>query len=200
MGEHVVWHETLVNRRDRNRLNKHKSGVIWFTGLPSAGKSTIAHHLEKELFDRGIKTYVLDGDNVRHGLNANLGFSREERKENLRRVAELSKLFVDAGLVVLAAFVSPYKEDRAFIRDLVGDTNFFEMYVRCSIETCEKRDPKGHYRKAKAGVIKEYTGVSSPYEEPESPDVVLDTEKLDVQSSVSAILEFLDRKKFMLLV
>lgn len=199
-SEHIVWHETLVNKHDRNRLNKHKSGVIWFTGLPSSGKSTIAHHLEKELFDRGIKTYVLDGDNVRHGINSNLGFSREDRKENLRRIAELSKLFVEAGIVVLAAFVSPYKEDRAFIKHIVGDGNFFEMYVQCSVDTCEKRDPKGHYKKAKEGIIKEYTGVSAPYEDPEDPDVVLDTEKLDVESSVNKILEFLDQKKFILLM
>jgi adenylylsulfate kinase len=178
-GEHVVWHETLVTKRDRNLLNKHRSGLIWFTGLPSSGKSTIAHHLEKELFERGIRCYVLDGDNVRHGINSNLGFNREDRKENLRRIAELAKLFVDAGIVLLAAFVSPYKEDR---------------------ETCEKRDPKGNYSKARAGIIKNYTGVSAPYEEPPSPDLVIDTEKLDVVEAVQTLLEFLDAKKFILLV
>jgi len=197
---HIVWHESLVNRQDRNRMNKHKSGVIWFTGLPSSGKSTIAHHLEKELFDRGIRAYVLDGDNVRHGINSNLGFSREDRRENLRRIAELSKLFVDAGIVVLAAFVSPYREDREFVRSVVGENSFFEIFVKCSVETCEKRDPKGNYRKARAGIIKNYTGVSAPYEEPESPDVTLDTEELDVESSVRKILEFLDERKFILLV
>jgi adenylylsulfate kinase len=181
-------------------MNKHRSGVIWFTGLPSAGKSTIAHHLEKELFDRGIRAYVLDGDNIRHGLNSNLGFSREDRRENLRRIAELSKLFVDAGIVVLAAFVSPYKEDRQYVRDIVGDDSFFEVYVKCSVEVCEKRDPKGHYKKAKAGIIKEYTGVSAPYEEPENPDLVIDTEELNVEESVKAVLEFLDKKKFILLM
>jgi adenylylsulfate kinase len=199
-GEHVVWHETLVSRRDRNVLNKHRSGLVWFTGLPSSGKSTIAHHLEKELFERGIRCYVLDGDNVRHGINSNLGFSREDRKENLRRIAELTKLFVDAGLVVLAAFVSPYREDREFVRAKVLPENFFEVYVKCSPETCEKRDPKGNYSKARAGVIKNYTGVSAPYEEPSKPDLVLDTEKLDVVESVHMLLEFLDKKKFILLV
>ncbi len=198
--EHIVWHETLVSKLDRNRINKHKSGVIWFTGLPSSGKSTVAHHLEKELFERGIRSYVLDGDNVRHGINSNLGFSREDRKENLRRIAELSKLFVDAGIVVLAAFVSPYQEDRIFIRDTVGSDNFFEIYVKCSVDTCEKRDPKGHYKKAREGVIKNYTGVSAPYEEPESPDIVLDTEELDVESSIKKILEFLEENRFILLI
>jgi adenylylsulfate kinase len=198
--EHIVWHESLVSKLDRNRINKHKSGVIWFTGLPSSGKSTVAHHLEKELFERGIRSYVLDGDNVRHGINANLGFSREDRRENLRRIAELSKLFVDAGLVVLAAFVSPYKEDRQYVKDIVGIDNFFEIYIKCSVDTCEKRDPKGHYKKAKEGIIKNYTGVSAPYEEPLDPDVVLDTEVLDVESSIRKILEFLEQNKFILLI
>jgi adenylylsulfate kinase len=198
--EHIVWHETLVSKLDRNRINKHKSGVIWFTGLPSSGKSTVAHHLEKELFERSIRSYVLDGDNVRHGINSNLGFSREDRRENLRRIAELSKLFVEAGIVVLAAFVSPYKEDRAYIKDIVGDDNFFEIYIKCSVDTCEKRDPKGHYKKARDGIIKNYTGVSAPYEEPEAPDVVLDTEELDVESSIKKILEFLEKNKFILLI
>jgi adenylylsulfate kinase len=197
---HVVWHETLVNRLQRNRLNKHKSGLLWFTGLSAAGKSTIAHHLEKELFDRGIRCYVLDGDNVRHGLNSNLGFSREDRKENLRRIAEVSRLMVDSGLVVLAAFISPYREDRAFVKNTMGDDSFFEIYVKCSLETCEKRDPKGHYKKAKEGIIKNYTGISAPYEEPVDPDLIIDTDALDVESSVQKVLELLDSKKFILLM
>jgi adenylylsulfate kinase len=200
MEEHVVWRENLVDRQDRNRLNKHRSALVWFTGLPSSGKSTIAHHLEKELFALGIRAYVLDGDNVRHGMNSNLGFSREDRKENLRRIAELSKLMVDAGIVVLAAFVSPYKEDRDFVRKKVGEESFFEIFVQCSPEVCENRDPKGHYRKAKEGIIKNFTGVSGPYEEPEAPEVVLDTEQLDVQDAVLKVLEFLDSRKFILLM
>lgn len=200
MDKHIVWHETLVTKPERNRINKHKSGLVWFTGLPASGKSTLAHHLEKELFDRGIRAYVLDGDNVRHGINANLGFSREDRRENLRRIAEISKLFVDAGVVVLAAFVSPYKEDRDFVKSVVGQDGFFEVYVKCSVDVCEKRDPKGHYKRAKAGIIKEYTGVSAPYEVPETPDIEIDTEELDVQTSVQRILEFLDKKRFILLV
>lgn len=199
-GKQVVWHETLVSRDDRHRLNKHRSVLLWFTGLSASGKSTISHHLEKELFDRNIRAYVLDGDNIRHGINANLGFSRSDRKENIRRIAELCKLMVDAGIVVLAAFISPYREDREFVRDKVGRESFFEIYVKCSVEVCEKRDPKGQYRKARQGVIKNYTGISAPYEEPEHPDLILDTEELDVQSAVQKVLYLLESKKFILLV
>jgi adenylylsulfate kinase len=198
--KNIVWHCGDVTNRDRHRLNRHRSCLIWFTGLPASGKSTIAHALEKELFDRGIRSYVLDGDNIRHGLNSDLGFSREDRKENLRRVAELSKLFVDAGVVVLAAFVSPFREDRKYVRDILGDESFFEFYVKCSPEICEHRDPKGQYKKAREGVIKNYTGVSAPYEEPEKPDLVLNTEELPVEESVEKILKFLDSRKFILLL
>ena len=197
---HVVWHDDLVSRHDRNVRNRHRSGLIWFTGLPSAGKSTIAHQLGKELFDRGIRCYVLDGDNVRHGLTKDLGFSREDRKENLRRIGEVCKLFIDGGMVVLAAFVSPYREDREYVKDIVGGDSFFEVFVKCSPEVAEQRDPKGNYQKAREGIIRNYTGVSSPYEPPENPNLVLDTEALDVVSSVRKSLEFLDRKKFILLM
>jgi adenylylsulfate kinase len=198
--DHVVWHESLVRRDDRNRINKHKSGVVWFTGLSASGKSTIAHHLEKDLFDRGIRCYVLDGDNVRHGINSNLGFSREDRRENLRRIAEVSKLFVDAGIVVLAAFISPYREDRTFVKEIIGPDHFFEVFVSCPVEVCENRDPKGLYKKARAGVIKNYTGVDAPYEEPDHPDITLNTEALSVDESVEQVLRFLDDRKFILLV
>lgn len=200
MTENVIWHERIVSRRERNLMNKHKSGVVWFTGLSASGKSTIAHHLEKDLFDRGIRAYVLDGDNVRHGINSNLGFSREDRKENLRRIAEISKLYVDAGIVVLAAFISPYREDRAYIKDVVGAEDFFEIYVQCSLDVCEHRDPKGLYKKARAGIIKNYTGIDAPYEEPLHPDLVIDTVELDVESSVESVLRFLDERKFILLL
>ncbi len=200
MENNIVWHNGQVTRQDRQRLNRHRSCLIWFTGLPASGKSTIAHRLEKELFDRGIRTYVIDGDNVRHGLSSDLGFSRDDRKENLRRIAELSKLFVDAGVVVLAAFVSPYRKDREFVRDALGGESFFEVYVKCSPEVCEHRDPKGQYRKAREGTIKNYTGVSAPYEEPEAPAILLNTEELSVQESVEEILRFLDGKKYILLV
>jgi len=196
LENHVVWHDGYVNRKDRNRLNNHKSGLLWFTGLPSSGKSTIAHLVERELYAQGVRTYVLDGDNVRHGLNSNLGFSREDRKENLRRIVELSKLMVDAGVVVLAAFVSPYREDREYVKKRFDRDNFLEIYVRCSIEECEKRDPKGNYKKARAGIIKEYTGISAPYEEPEHPDLVIDTEELSLESSVQMVLDALKEKNF----
>lgn len=194
---HVVWHKVNVNRQNRNRLNKHKSGLVWFTGLSASGKSTIAHSVEKELFKRGFRTYVLDGDNVRHGINSNLGFSREDRKENLRRIVEVSRLFVDAGIFVLAAFISPYKEDREYIRKSFEGDNFLEVYVKCSIEECEKRDPKGQYKKAKAGIIKNYTGVSAPYEEPENPDLILDTEKKSLKESVNMVIDLLTKRGYL---
>ncbi|MEC4675326.1 MAG: adenylyl-sulfate kinase [Nitrospirota bacterium] len=195
-NNHVIWHNVQIDRSDRNRLNRHLSGLVWLTGLSASGKSTIAHEVEKRLFDRSIRTYVLDGDNVRHGINSNLTFSREDRKENLRRIVEVSKLFVDAGILVLAAFISPYREDRAYIRSRFADDNFLEIYVKCAVEECEQRDPKGQYKKARAGIIKNYTGISSPYEEPENPHLLLDTEKLDLNSSVANILDLLERHEF----
>ena len=170
---------------------------MWFTGLSASGKSTIAHSVEKELFQRDIRTYVLDGDNVRHGLNSNLGFSREDRKENIRRIVELSKLFIDAGLLVLACFISPYRVDREYIRKSLEGDNFLEIYVKCSIEECERRDPKGQYKKARAGIIENYTGVSAPYEEPENPDLIIDTEKLTIADSVRSIVGLLNERHYL---
>lgn len=198
--DEVIWHKSLVGVRDRNVMNKHKSGVIWFTGLSASGKSTIAHSVERGLYERGIRAYVLDGDNVRHGINSNLGFSRDDRRENIRRIAEVSRLFVDAGIVVLASFISPYREDRAFVAETIGRDNFFEIYVKCPVEVCMNRDPKGLYKKARAGVIKGYTGVDAPYEVPEHPDLVLDTEELSVEESTLKVLELLDSRKFILLM
>jgi adenylylsulfate kinase len=192
----IIWHGSSIKRSDRNRLNNHKSGLIWFTGLSASGKSTIANLVEKELFDRGIRSYVLDGDNIRHGLNSNLGFSPEDRKENIRRIAEVSKLMVDAGIIVLTAFISPYREDRNAARDLFQDGDFIEVYIKCSLEECERRDPKELYKKARAGVIQNYTGISAPYEEPEIPDLILDTEKLAVDDSVKRIIGFLNERQF----
>ncbi len=196
MENFVVWHDGQIKRQDRNSLNQHKSGLIWFTGLSASGKSTIAHALEKRLFTDSVRTYVLDGDNVRHGINYNLGFSREDRRENLRRIVELSKLFIDAGILVLAAFISPYEEDRKYIRKRFESDNYLEIYVKCSIEKCEQRDPKGQYKKARAGVIKNYTGISAPYEEPENPDFVIDTEKLTLEESVKLVLDYLHNITF----
>jgi adenylylsulfate kinase len=193
---HIVWHDVLITRADRNRLNNHRSGLIWLTGLSAAGKSTIALAVEKELYDRGIRTYVLDGDNVRHGLNSNLGFSPEDRKENIRRIGEVAKLMADAGILVLTAFISPYREDRDMVRKLFDGDNFAEVFIKCSLEECEKRDPKGLYKKARAGVIKNYTGVSAPYEEPHTPELVVDTECCDIDAAVKQVLEFLNDSKF----
>jgi len=193
---HIVCHNGYINRIDRNRLHKHKSGLIWFTGLSASGKSTIAHLVEKKLHGQGIRTYVLDGDNVRHGLNADLGFSREDRKENLRRIVKVCKLMVDAGLVVLTAFISPYKEDRAYVKNILKD-DYIEIYVKCSVEECEKREPKGLYKKAKAGIIKNYTGISAPYEEPENPDLLINTEECDPEKAAVLVLEFLKRRDFL---
>lgn len=198
MQNHVIWHKGAVSRGDRNALNGHHSGLLWLTGLSASGKSTIAHAVEKELFDRGIRAYVLDGDNVRHGLNANLGFSPEDRKENIRRTAEVSRLMVDAGLLVLAAFISPFREDRSDVRKIFDSDIFAEIFIKCSLEECEKRDPKGQYKKARNGIIKNYTGISAPYEVPEAPELVIDTEKMSLEESVNAIMEFIGSKGFLL--
>lgn len=193
----VIWDDRYVKREERNQFNKHKSGFVLLTGLSASGKSTIAHHVERRLFSEGVHAYVLDGDNIRHGLNSNLGFDREDRKENLRRIVEVSKLFVDAGIVVLGAFIFPYHEDREYIRRRFDGDNFLEIYVKCSIEMCEKRDPKGQYQKARAGIIKNYTGISSPYEEPRNPDLVIDTERTDVANAVQLITALLAERKIL---
>ncbi|MBI5101379.1 MAG: adenylyl-sulfate kinase [Nitrospirae bacterium] len=200
MAEHnVVWHDGLVSRADRNLLNNHKSGVIWTTGLSASGKSTLVHHVERRLFDLGVRTYVLDGDNVRHGINANLGFSKEDRKENLRRVAELAKLFVDAGVLVLTAFISPFREDRDYIRSRFETDDYLEIYMRCPLAICETRDPKGLYKKARAGEIRDYTGISSPYEEPETPDLIIDSDVMGLDESIDGVLDLLKNRRFITL-
>ena len=173
---HIVWHAASVIRERRALLNGHGSAVVWFTGLPSSGKSTIAHLVEERLFELGCRTFVLDGDNVRHGLCSDLGFTAEDRAENIRRIGEVSKLFTEAGIIVLTAFVSPYGEDREQVKQLVGPDDFFEVFCDCSIEVCEQRDPKGNYKMARNGVIKGFTGVSAPYQAPLACDLVLKTD------------------------
>lgn len=196
-NNNVVWHKPEVTRQLRNLLNGHKSLVVWFTGLPSSGKSTIAHAVEKKLYEKGIRTYTFDGDNVRHGLCSDLGFSEKEREENLRRIAEVIKLFIDAGMVVLAAFVSPLKEHRERVKKIIGEKDFIEIYCRCPVEICEMRDPKGMYKRAKAGEIREYTGISAPYEEPEDPDLIIDTHLLSLDESVERVFKLIgDRISF----
>ena len=172
----------------REKKNAHKSLLIWYTGLSGSGKSTLANEVEKELYHRGYNSYTLDGDNIRRGINKDLGFSQEDRLENIRRVAEISKLMLDAGLIVNAAFISPLITDRKIIKDIVGVKNFFEIYVSTSLEDCEKRDVKGLYKKARKGLIKDFTGITSKYEPPKNPDVVIDTKDKDISVCVNEIL------------
>jgi len=187
----VVWHKTKISADDRASRNGHKGAVIWLTGLSAAGKSTIAMELEKELFTHGLNTYVLDGDNVRHGLCGDLGFSPNDRSENIRRVGEVAHLMADAGLIVITTFISPYRKDRAHVRKIVAGTDFVEVFVKCPIEVCQKRDPKGLYKKAISGELKEFTGISAPYEEPDKPEVVLETDKHTVTECATQIMDFL---------
>ena len=190
----IVWHKGAVNRADREQVNGHKGCIVWLTGLSGSGKSTIAVDLEKRLWERGVRTYILDGDNIRHGLNKNLGFSPEDRTENIRRIGEVAKLFVDAGMVALTAFISPYRADRDQVRGLVSPGDFVEVHVDCPIEVCEERDVKGLYKKARAGEIKEFTGISAPYEAPLRPELSIDTSKQDVEASARQILRYLDER------
>jgi adenylylsulfate kinase len=194
MKENIVPHSYQVDKTDRNKLNGHRSFLIWFTGLSGSGKSTIANALESKLFEKKIKTYTLDGDNIRKGINNDLNFSPEDRTENIRRIAEISKLFVDAGIVVLAAFVSPYKKDREAVKNIVGKNYFVEVYINTSLEECEKRDVKGLYKKARKGEIKDFTGINAPYEPPESPDIEIKTEQLSVEQSVTKIINVINKK------
>lgn len=190
----IVWHRTSLNREDRQKIKGHKSCVIWMTGLSGSGKSTLANALEVKLHALGVHSYLLDGDNVRHGLNRDLGFSPDERKENIRRTGEVAKLFVDAGMIVITALISPFRSDRAVARQMVAEGEFVEVYVKCPLAECENRDPKGLYKKARAGVIPEFTGISSPYEAPEHPELVLETDKLSVEIAVEQLIGYLQDK------
>ena len=187
----IIYHAASVTRERRNQLNNHRSVVIWFTGLSGSGKSTLAHSVEEILFNKGCRTYVLDGDNVRHSLSSNLGFSNKDRKENNRRISEVTKLMIEAGLIVMTAFISPFREDRFAVRNLIPDGDFIEIYCKARLETCEARDIKGLYKRARAGEIKNYTGISSPYEVPENPELIIDTDKEEIKESVSRIVNYL---------
>jgi adenylylsulfate kinase len=188
----VVWHHATVTRERREKLQGHRGVVLWFTGLPSSGKSTIAHAVEERLHQKGLRTFVLDGDNVRHGLCGDLGFSEQDREENIRRIGEVAKLFVEAGTVVLTAFVSPFRRDRERARGLLLHGDFLEIYSRCPVEVCERRDPKGHYRRARDGNLASFTGVSAPYEEPTDPELILETSRLSIEQSVDAVMALLN--------
>ena len=194
MQKNIVKHSYSVNRDSRKKLKQHQSILLWFTGLSGSGKSTIANSVEQELHKNKVHTYTLDGDNIRKGLNSDLSFSPKDRKENIRRIAETAHLMIDAGLVVLAAFVSPYRNDRDHIRDIVGDDNMVEIYINTSIEECERRDVKGLYKKARKGEIKNMTGISAPYESPLHPDIQINTEEVTVVDATKQIINFINPK------
>ena len=188
----ITWHKPLVTREDRERRNLHRGVVLWLTGLPGSGKSTLAHEVERLLFERGCYCTVLDGDNVRHRLNKNLGFSPDDRKENIRRIGEVAKLFADIGIIVFAAFISPYAEDRDDARALSEPGRFVEVFCKCTVDECARRDPKGLYEKARRGEIKGFTGVDAPYEEPSNPELVIDTDDLSLEESAELIMRYLE--------
>lgn len=191
---HIIPHQHSVNQAMRNELNGHKSFTIWFCGLSGSGKSTIANEVEKYLYANSCKTYILDGDNVRKGLNNNLDFSEDARKENLRRVSEVAKLMVDAGLVVLTAFISPFEAERTFAKSIIGEENFVEVFIDTPLEVCEQRDVKGLYKKARAGEISNFTGISSPFEAPTNPDLVVKTADRPLADCVQEIINYLKFK------
>ncbi len=192
----IVWHAGMVTKTDRETISGHKACTIWMTGLPASGKSTLAVALEKALWARGIHAYVLDGDNIRHGLNKDLGFSPADRNENIRRIGEVAKLFTVAGVINVTAFISPYRTDRDQARRIMADGEFVEVFVDCPVSVCEQRDPKGHYKKARAGEIGEFTGVSAPYEAPLHPEIVVHTDRQSEDECVQTILTYLEERGY----
>ncbi|MBH0160702.1 adenylyl-sulfate kinase [Fictibacillus sp. 26RED30] len=191
----IIWHDSSISKEARRKQNNHSSFVLWFTGLSGSGKSTVANALAQKLYDQNIRNYVLDGDNIRNGLNRDLSFSDDDRSENIRRISEVSKLFVDNGTVVLTAFISPFIQDREMAKRIVSEEEFIEIFVSCPIEECEKRDPKGLYSKARKGEIPDFTGIDSPYEEPISPDFTIYTNEQSVSEIVESILNLLEKRK-----
>jgi adenylylsulfate kinase len=196
-AKHIVWHHATVSKDERESINGHKGCTVWLTGLSGSGKSTVANLLEKALWERGVRAYVLDGDNIRHGLNKDLGFSPADRTENIRRIGEVAALFTDAGVMNITAFISPYRADREMVRKMMKPGDFVEVYVQCELSECEKRDPKGLYKKARAGEIPEFTGISAPYEAPSAAELVIDTGRQTPEQSLAAILEFLKRRSYL---
>jgi adenylylsulfate kinase len=190
----IVWHRATVKRERREAQNGHKSCVLWFTGLSGAGKSTLAHAVEEQLHQLGCRTFVLDGDNVRHGLSSNLGFSEDDRRENIRRIGEAAKLMMEAGVIAMTAFISPFRTDREAVRKLMPHGDFLEIYCKASLATCEARDVKGLYKKARAGEIKNYTGIDSPYEATEKPELMIDTDALSIEEAVYAVMQLLRQR------
>ncbi len=187
-SQNITWSKSEITNNDRIKLKGHKGLIIWFTGLPSSGKSTIAKALEIQLHKKGKHAYILDGDNIRHGLNSDLGFCAKDREENIRRVGEVAKLFADAGIIVITSFISPYEKDRKKVREKAKD-KFIEVYLKCPLEVCKKRDPKGLYKKVEAGEIENFTGISAPYEEPKDPEIILETDKYPIERCINKIIE-----------
>lgn len=192
-ADNLTWHVGEVDRDKRAAAHGHRGAILWFTGLSGSGKSTIGHRVERMLIERGAFAYVLDGDNIRHGLNSDLGFSPEDRVENIRRIGEVARLFADAGALVISAFISPYRKDRERVRALMGEGEFVEVFVDTPLEICEARDPKGLYKKARAGEISNFTGLDAPYEAPDNPEVHLKTEGLSVDQAAAAVIDYLER-------
>ncbi|MFN2428091.1 MAG: adenylyl-sulfate kinase [Candidatus Binatia bacterium] len=195
-SQNIVWHQSTVSRAEREQISGHRGATVWLTGLSGSGKSTVANLAEKALWERGVRSFVLDGDNIRHGLNKDLGFSPADRTENIRRIGEVAALFTDAGIVNVTAFISPYRADREIARKAMPDGCFIEVYMKCDLDECEKRDPKGLYKKARAGEIKEFTGISAPYEAPENPELVVDTTGQTPEQSLAVILSHLEAKGY----
>ena len=193
----IVWHESTVSREEREKINAHRGATVWLTGLSGSGKSTVANLLEKALWERGVRSFVLDGDNVRHGLNKDLGFSPEDRTENIRRIGEVAALFTEAGVLNVTAFISPYRSDRDMVRAALPEGRFIEVLVECDLEECERRDPKGLYKKARAGEIPEFTGISAPYEAPNKPELVVNTTNQSEEESLKVILDYLVAEGFL---
>jgi adenylylsulfate kinase len=193
-AKNIVRQDYKISKKDRQRLNGHKPLIVWFTGLSGSGKSTLAGQVEEHLYEMGVRTYLLDGDNIRYGLNNNVDFSDEGRKENIRRIGEVAKLFTDAGIVVLTAFISPFREDRDRVRSLVEVGEFAEIFVNCPLEICEQRDVKGLYKKARAGEIRDFTGISSPFEQPLKPEMEIKTDLMDIEESVNKIVKYITEK------
>jgi adenylylsulfate kinase len=196
MNKNIVWHTAAVTKEDRQFLNGHKSGVLWFTGLSGSGKSTLANAVDIRLYELGVRSYVLDGDNIRYGLNKGLGFSKEDRIENIRRIGEVAKLFVDSGQIVSTAFISPFREDREQARNLFSEDDFIEIFVDCPLEICEERDPKGLYQKARRGQIRDFTGIDSPYEPPSNPQLTIETFRYSVDEAAEIVVAYLREMTF----
>ncbi len=196
VSTNITWHHGTITRAQREERNGNRGAILWYTGLSGCGKSTIALEVEKRLFDLGRHTYLLDGDNIRFGLNSNLGFAPQDRTENIRRIGEVAKLFVDAGIIVATAFISPYRADRDRVRALVAPGDMLEIFLRCDISVCEQRDPKGLYKKARAGEIADFTGISAPYEEPLNPEIVIDSGTMSVDACARTVVKYLKEHRY----